>query len=389
MENNIPQEDLQHLCDFIIENPILTNSGKVREFERCWGDWLGTKYSVYVNSGGSANLVALLVLRHKLLDAGVDENDLGEVIVSSVNWVTDISSVMLCGFKPVFVDVDLRTLSMDPQKVIGKMGENTRAVLLTHLMGFDALSDDLLDACKERDVALLEDCCESHGASHNGKRVGSYGDMSMFSFYYGHHVTTIEGGMVCTNDKKVYEMLRMFRSHGLVRESTDPGLREEYYLENPEPSPEFVFAYPGFNFRGNEIGAVLGLRQMNYLDGNIEIRRRNYDLFLRLLDGERFITDFKVEGNSNFGLVVLLKDKDDGLMERLVESLRENNVVYRRGVAGGGNQLRQPYLKKRQSGNPEDFPNADHIHFYGLYIGNHQLIKESDIKSICEVLNNA
>ncbi len=389
MENNIPQDDLQYLSDFIIKNPVLTNSQKVKEFEAVWSDWAEVKYSVYVNSGGNANLMTMLVLKQKLIDEGVDENDLGEVIVSSVNWITDISSVMLCGFKPVFVDVNLDNLSMDLEQVYSKINEKTRAVVLTHLMGFNAISDELIARCKRGGVMLIEDCCESHGATYKNRKIGSFGDMSCYSFYYGHHITTVEGGMICTNDEKTYQMLRMFRSHGLVRECTNEDMKREYYDYNPEPAPEFVFAYPGFNFRGTEIGAVLGIRQIEHLGKNIEIRRRNFDLFLSLIDPTKYKTDFNSEGNSNFGLVIVLREKDEMLMGRLIDILKKEKIDFRRGIAGGGNQLRQPYLRKKNFGAPTEYGNAEHIHFFSVYIGNHQNITEDDIRYISELLNNA
>lgn len=389
MENNIPPEDLNNLADFIRGNPILTNGNKVKEFEAKWSEWLGVKYSVYVNSGGTANLLTLMVLREKLIEEGVDENDLGEVIVSSVNWITDISSIMLCGFKPVFVDVSLKNVSMDHDDIKNKITSNTKAVLLTHLMGFNAYTDDLKELCSANNIMLIEDVCESHGIEYKNRKGGSLGDVSNFSFYYGHHITTVEGGMVCTNDHKIYQMARMMRSHGLVRESTDEYFKSDMYELNAEPSPEFVFAYPGFNFRGTEIGGFLGIIQIDHLDKNIQVRRRNFKLFLELLDSDKFITDYDLEGNSNFGLIIILKEKDDVLIEKLVNKLTNLKIAFRRGIAGGGNQLRQPYLRRKNYGNAEDFANADHIHYYGLYIGNHQYITEDNIKDICEVLNNA
>jgi CDP-4-dehydro-6-deoxyglucose reductase, E1 len=389
MDNNIPQQDLDELAEFIRGNPKLTNGSQVREFEERWSDWAEVKYSVYVNSGGNANLITLLSIREMLIEKGCSPANLGEVIVSSVNWVTDISSVILCGFTPVFVDVSLDNVSMDPQKILDALTIRTRAVLLTHLMGFNALTDELIKLCKERDILLIEDCCESHGATHNGGKIGSFGDVCNYSFYYGHHITTVEGGMVCTNDDEMYQVLRMMRSHGLVRECTDKKMQEKYFEVNPEPAPEFVFAYPGFNFRGTEIGGFLGKKQISYIDNNIEVRRNNFELFLELLDSNKFFTDFNLEGNSNFGLIIILREKDADLVGRICETLEENKVGYRRGIAGGGNQLRQPYLQGKGYGNPEDFENADHIHYYGLYIGNHQYITRDDIKTITGILNNA
>ena len=211
MKNNLEREDLDLVIEHLKQNdPKLTNGPICREFEEDWSDWLGVKHSVFVNSGSSANLLSLTCLKVKIPKGG-------EVIVSPLNWVSDISAILQTGFKPVFVDIDLDTLSLDNQKVLEAITSETRAVLFSHIQGFDGYDDELLIELEKRDIKLIEDVCESHGALHNSKPIGSFGWMSNFSFYYAHHMTTIEGGMVCTNDEVMYENLRMLRSHGMVR----------------------------------------------------------------------------------------------------------------------------------------------------------------------------
>ena len=160
----------------------------MRGFEQEWSAWLGVKHSVFVNSGSSANLLTLTALRETF--------GLGEVIVPTLTWVSDIASVIQCGFKPVFVDINPRTLGMDDQEVIAKLTPATRAVFLTHVLGYNALTQRLLDELKARNIPLIEDVCESHGATFNGRKLGTFGLMSNFSFYYAHHMSTIEGGMI-------------------------------------------------------------------------------------------------------------------------------------------------------------------------------------------------
>ena len=213
MRNNILREDLDILIDYLSQDdPRLTHGAEVRKFEEEWCEWLGVKYSVYVNSGASSNLLsmALLKLRHP---------EGGEVIVPPLAWSSDISSVLQNGFTPVFVDIDPVTLAMDPALIVDSITDKTRAVFLTYVQGFDGLDDQLMEELNKRDIPLIEDVCESHGATHNGKKLGSFGWLSNFSFYYAHHMSTIEGGMICTNDEKAYQDLRMLRSHGMVRES--------------------------------------------------------------------------------------------------------------------------------------------------------------------------
>jgi CDP-6-deoxy-D-xylo-4-hexulose-3-dehydrase len=269
MRNNILREDLdaviQHLKQ---DDPILTHGANVRAFEAEWSEWLSVKYSVFVNSGASANLLTMAILK-------IRHPEGGEVIVPPLAWVSDIASVLQNGFKPVFADIDPRTLGMDPVQILAKINDKTRAVFFTHVQGFDGLTDDLLDELKQRNILLIEDVCESHGATHNGKKLGSIGWISNFSFYYAHHMSTIEGGMICTNDPEVYQQVRMLRSHGMVREATDPAVREAYLSENPELNPDFIFAFPAYNVRNTEIGGIMGRSQLKRLDINVQRRTAN------------------------------------------------------------------------------------------------------------------
>src|SRR5262249_38236522 len=261
MRNNITREDLNAVCDLHQqEDPVLTQGTNVRAFEREWSEWLGVKHSVFVNSGSSANLVTMAALK-ELYGAG-------EIIVPTITWVSDIASVMWCGLKPVFVDIDPRTLGMDNEQVLERITPQTRAVFLTHVLGFNALGQKLLTELECRGIPLIEDVCESHGATFHGRKLGTFGLASNFSFYYAHHLSTIEGGMVCTNNADFYETVRMFRSHGLVRELESPSRQREFWDEYPDLNREFIFAYPGFNMRGTEINAVIGRSQLKRLEDN-------------------------------------------------------------------------------------------------------------------------
>ncbi len=211
MKNNITRADLDAVCTFLQQDdPVLTQSRQVRAFEEEWSAWLGVRHSVFVNSGSSANLVTLAALKERYRG--------GEIIVPTITWVSDIASVLHCGFEPVFVDIDPRTLGMDLGQALGKITPRTRAVFLTHVLGFNALTAAFLEELGRRDVILIEDVCESHGACLGARRLGSLGWASNFSFYYAHHLSTIEGGMVCTNDTELYETA----AHAAI---TRPGAR--------------------------------------------------------------------------------------------------------------------------------------------------------------------
>jgi len=381
MENNITREDLDTLDEFLQGNPILTQSENVSEFEREWSEWVGVKYSIFVNSGSSANLISLAALK-QVTGSG------GEIIVPPLTWVSDISSVLFCGYNPVFVDINPKTLSMNDEQVIAKLTENTKAVFLTHAQGFNGLTDRLLSTLTKRNIPLIEDVCESHGAEFNNKKVGSFGWVSNFSFYYAHHITTIEGGMVCTDSEEVYQICRMLRSHGMVREVTNDETKNSYKNDNPELNPEFIFAFPAFNMRNTELGAVLGRNQLKRLDANNEKRRKNFKLFLELLDPEKYQTKFNLDGSCNYAFNLILKKPDLEFCNRVMAELKAHGVEFRRGSAGGGNQLRQPYLRDMVNENEfKKYPVVEHVHFFGFYIGNYPDLPEEKIRTLCDILN--
>jgi CDP-6-deoxy-D-xylo-4-hexulose-3-dehydrase len=312
----------------------------------------------------------------------------GEVIVPPLTWISDVASVLQNGFTPVFVDIDPHSLAMDSNKIAEKITDKTRAVFLTHVQGFDGLTDQLIETLKRKKIPLIEDVCESHGATHNGQKLGSVGWISNFSFYYAHHMSTIEGGMVCTNDPIVYQQIRMLRSHGMVREANDPQVKSDYVKDYPELNPDFIFAFPAYNVRNTEIGGILGLSQIKRLDKNVQIRTANMLRFLEKIDPNKYRTDFKIEGSSNYAFNLVLKKADKAFVDRLMARLIENGIEFRRGSAGGGNQVRQPYLKDVvPKDHYKEFPQTEHIHFYGFYIGNFPDLKTEEIDSLCEVLN--
>lgn len=382
MSNNISQDDIEVLIDFLRTSDRFTNGPKVREFEKAWSEWLDDKYqSVFVNSGSSANYLTMAAIHELYGD--------GEVILAPLGWTSDICSIMTAGLKPVFVDVNKENMSMNIDQAISKINENTKAILLTHVLGHNAMTQKLVDECHKRNIILVEDVCESHGAKFGDKKCGSIGDVSNFSFYYAHHMSTIEGGMVCTKNKEIYRMVRMMRSHGMLREADDQEYINETVKEHPELHPEFIFPVAGYNMRSTEINAVLGLNQLKRLDLNITKRKEHYKLFLENLDAKKYFTDFDQTGNSNYAFVIMLRDANDLLFKSVTEMLTKEGVEFRRGTAGGGSFLRQPYLRKRI---PEvvasDFPNLEFIHEYGIYVGNYPDLEEEKIIGLCNKLNS-
>ncbi len=381
MKNNIAREDLDAVIAHLQQDdPILTQSKHVRAFEEEWSAWLGVRHSVFVNSGSSANLLSMAAIQQRY--------GAGEIIVPTLTWVSDIASVLQCGHTPVFVDIDQRTLGMDSEEVLRKITPNTKAVFLTHILGYNALNQQLLDALQDQQIPLVEDVCESHGATFQGKKLGTYGLLSNFSFYYAHHLTTVEGGMISTDDPDLYELMRMYRAHGMVREADSATLKQSYQEQHPDLNPDFIFAFPAYNVRSTEINAIFGRSQLKRLNENNQIRSENLALFLANLDPEKYVTDFATEGSCNYAFTLVLKKPDPILYERVVAMLRAHGVEFRRGTSGGGNQLRQPYLKKLLGEDAhKHFPKVDHIHFYGFYIGNYPDLERAKILKLCSLLN--
>ena len=383
MHDNFTKADMNAAIRlFRKKSKILTQSKYVKQFEKKWSKWLGVKYSIFVNSGSSANLLTMTTL--KVLYAKRKR----EVILPTLTWVSDINSVIQNNLKPVFVDINPRNLCMSEAEIIKKVNKNTLAVFMTHAQGFNGLSQQLIAFLKRKKVLLIEDVSESHGATFNKKKLGTFGIISNFSFYYAHHMSTIEGGMICTNNKKIYETVKILRSHGMVRESNNPVFEKKIIRKYPKLYSKFIFLYPGYNFRNNEVGGVIGLSQLKSLDKNNKKRSENFKFFLELLDSSRYRTDFQFEGSCNYAFPVILKKRNLKSRDLFEKVLIKNKIEFRRGNAGGGNQLRQPYLQKFVKNiNLNNFKEVDHIHFFGYYIGNFPSLSKTKIKRMCNILN--
>jgi CDP-6-deoxy-D-xylo-4-hexulose-3-dehydrase len=381
MDDNITKDDINSLINFLDQNqiPKLTNGPKVVEFENAWGNWLGTKYNLMVNSGASANELTMLALKHIYKK--------GEIIIPPLTWISDISSVMFAGFDPVFVDINLNNLSFDLDKLKKAINPNTRAIFLTHVLGINGLTNELLQLCEEKNILLIEDVCESHGTSFNGIKVGNFGFASNFSFYFAHHMSTIEGGMICTNDENFYQICRALRSHGMMREMTNDKMKQEIIDANPDLNSDFIFIRPAHNFRSTEINAVIGLNQLPRLDRNNEQRISNFDYFMSKLNSEKYITNLNLEGQCNYAFIVILKDSSFEKRDHLEATLKKEGIEFRRGLSGGGNQMRQPFMKQFNY-DLNNYPNIEHVHNFSWYIGNYPSLPQEKIDTLINILNN-
>lgn len=376
-EHILNKESVQQMINFIKTTERYTQFVKVREFETEWSRWQGCKYSVFVNSGSSANLIILDMLKD--LHHWKEQD---EIIVPAVTWITDISSILQLNLKPVFVDVNLQDFAFDYDDLAKKITKKTKMIFLSHLMGYPADIKKIQDIIGSKKILLVEDCCESHGAKIGNTKVGNFGLCSSFSFYWGHHMTTIEGGMVCTNDEKLYRMAMLKRSHGLARELPK---RYHSYYRNKYKSIDFSFLFltTGFNVRSTELNAVLGLAQLKHLDRYIKIRNQNYEQFIKIL--AKYPDEFQVpykEGISSFVLPFIL---NNAMQKPLLQKYLLKKGVESRPIISG-NLLTQPFLRKFKT--TQKFPNADFITRNCFYIGNNQLVDRKRLNYLEELLDD-
>ena len=380
MSNNILRSDKKVLVNFINRSDKFTNGPKVKEFESRWSKWLGVKYSTFVNSGASANLISIHILKEL-------NKKKKEVILPAFTWNSDVVSVINAGFKPVFIDINFENLALNENLVKKKINKNTLAIFLTHAMGYIGLSNKFLKYIKNKKIYLIEDVCESHGARLGSNKAGTVGEISNFSFYYGHHMTTIEGGMISTNSKEIDRLAKMKRGHGLLRDSQDKYFIKKTIKKYKNLNNDFIFKTEGFNFRNTEIAAVLGIEQLKRLNKSIKKRNENHKLYLKLLREDIFFKDFNLKGSSNYGLHLILKKKNSKLFKKVLNILDKNSVEYRLGSLG--NQLRQPYLKKFvNKNNIIRLKNTEHMHFFSVYFGNNQFLDQNKIRKLCKDLNS-
>jgi len=379
MSNNILLKDKNNLIQFIKKTSKFTNGPKVIEFEKKWSKWLGVKYSTFVNSGASANLISINILKEL-------NNNKKEIILPAFTWSSDVVAVINAGFKPIFVDINFENLALNENLVRKKINKNTLAIFITHAMGFNGLTKKFVEFVKKKKIYLIEDVCESHGAKLGKKKAGTFGEISNFSFYYGHHMTTVEGGMISTNSKKIDRLAKMKRGHGLLRDSQDNNFIKENIKKRKDLNNDFIFYTEGFNLRSTELSAVIGINQLKRLNENIRIRNQNHKIFLNHLRGDIFFKDFKLKGASNYGLHLILRKKNSSLFKRILKILDRNLIEYRLGSLG--NQIRQPYLRKfKKKSYLRSLKNTEHMHFYSVYIGNHQALDKNRIIKLCNNLD--
>lgn len=380
MKNTLTFGDRWNLAKFVMTTDRFTQGKKVEEFENAWSNWLGAKHSLFVTSGSTANFLLLDAVRDFYFKNKKDV----KVLLPACTWVTNINPVIQLGMTPVFCDINLENYSFDVENMmsIAKKHE-IDIVFTTHLLGLPANKRQIQSIFPN--AILLDDVCESHGTFDEWEetKIGANSEGATFSFYFGHHMSTVEGGMISTNNMELYDFMRMKRSHGMSRVSMDP---QSYITLNPDIDPQFLFVTAGYNFRNTELGAVLGLSQLKKLDEFIRIRRKNYYRYQEIMEKtDLFHVPLNDDCNSSFCFPFIAKKKVT--KEILIDILSYAGVEYRPIV--GGNLLRQPYMKGHKIACKKAPYNVDVLHENGIYIGNNQFVgdKEMDLleKSIGEL----
>ncbi len=376
-EQTITQSDLHDLIAWLQTNPWLTQGDLVFEFERQWARWLGAAHATYVNSGSSANLLMYyaLLLSRRLRNR--------RIVVPAVSWATTVAPVIQLGYEPVLCEADRKTFGLDLNHLEDLLKyHEPAAVGIVHVLGVPNEMEALLELRGRFEFALLEDACAATGSQYDGRLVGTFGEMATFSFFYGHHLSTIEGGMVCTNDHGLHDILLHIRSHGWARDLTPDKeaqlARERGTLEFNRP---FTFYYPGFNVRSTDLNARIGLSQMRRVD---EVVRRRVDNHRRYQ--ERFLAagwDCQTNERAVICSIAFASlAQSTAHRDRVAAALRANQIETR--PLGGGNMSRQPFWSDRYG--TTVFPIADQIHTTAYQLPNHPQLSLADVDFICDTV---
>ena len=379
VNDTVDKADIDQLILWLQGKPRLTKGPVTLEFEQKWSEWLGVKYSVFVNSGSSANLAAT----YALLLAGNLRNK--KVIVPAVSWVTTVSPVIQLGMTPILCDCNTENLGLDLEhlkRIIKE--EDPASLILVHVLGFPNDMKEIIELCRENDIKVIEDTCEALGSSYDGSKLGGIGDLGTFSLYFGHHISTIEGGLISTNNEELYNTLLMIRSHGWDRDLPDhkrESLRNKYNVS--EFNALYTFYHPAFNLRSTDLQAFLGLEQLKKVDEIVRKRNENYITYDKLIQN---VWKIKAQENSfvsNFNYpIITTPDK----IKDLISNLSLNSIEARPLICGSINQ--QPLWYERY-GKSDLFKNADYLHENGLYLPNNHELKTKDIEFISEVVNKS
>lgn len=374
----IDEQDIAKLIDWLGGIPRLTKGEKTLEFESKFSEFLGCKHSIYCNSGSSANLLITSALKQ----SGRLRNN--KIVVPQISWSTTLFPAMQLGLEPILCDCNLTNLGIDIENLKEIIRtENPAAIILVHVLGFNSNIKEIMELCNENGIFVIEDTCESLGSKVDGQHLGTFGLASSFSFYFGHHISTIEGGMVCTDNDEFSDIIKMIRSHGWDRDLTADKKKmyqDQWNIKGIDSL--YTFYYTGFNLRSTDLQAFLGINQIEKIPSIVEKREENYRLYKELLEWDTWAPnptkDQSVVSNMGYPLIV-------GNRDSVYESLNKNNIECRPLISGSMGL--QPAWKKAYGA--YSTPNANIIDRSGMYIPNHQDLTVNEIETICKIVKES
>ena len=354
----------------VIFSKDVTMSKVTKKFEKTFSKKIKTPYSLMVNSGSSANLLAFQCLINPYRKKRLKKGD--EVLVPSICWPTSFWPIIQSGLKPVFVDVDRENFNIDLKDLKKKISKKTKALMLVHVLGVSTNMDKLMKILKKNRIILIEDTCESIGAKYKNKFLGTFGDFSTFSFYFSHQISSVEGGMICCKNQQDEDIIKSLRSHGWIKDLSNQRQIEKQFKDI---NKSFFFINSGFNFRPTDIQAAIGLSQFNSLNNFIKIKKVNRNKIIKkIMTDKRWNNQVRfVEKNDNiepswFGLAMLFNKKFKHKKNLILNKLDKLGIENRPIISG--NFLKQPALRKYNiNQKSKNFPNANHVHEYGLFVG--------------------
>ncbi|MCJ7575567.1 MAG: DegT/DnrJ/EryC1/StrS family aminotransferase [Dehalococcoidia bacterium] len=379
----VPSYDWQEVCDAIdcLLDGQVTMGERVKQFESIFADYIGTRFATMVNSGSSANLLALSVLTNPLLENPMKPGD--EVITPAVTWATTVFPIINCGLVPVLVDVDLETFNMNTEEIRKAITDKTRAIMPVHLLGNPCEMDTIMDIATRYDLYVIEDACEAHGAEFGGRRVGSFGDFATFSFFFSHHLSTIEGGIVLTDSEELAGLAKSLRTFGWVRDLTDKDRIAQQY---ESIDPRYLFVNIGYNFRPTEMQGAFGIQQIKKLDRFIQIRQENAEFWTESLrrHGNYLLLHTERENTKHvwFACPVTVKADAPFTRKELVDFLEKKGVETRPIMSGNFDE--QPAMRLFPYRKVGDLPNSRFIMRNSFFFGNHPGIASEERQAIVD-----
>ena len=378
VKDTISNEEIDELILWLKTYPRLTKGSVTKEFEIKWSKWIGCKYSVFVNSGSSANLLMIYALKFlkKLKNK--------KVCVPALSWATDLSPILQLDLQPILIDCNLENLSVDLTHLEKTFKEeNPSCLILVSVLGLSPYMSEIISLCKKYDVILLEDNCESQGTKFEGIKLGNFGLMSSFSTYFGHTMSTIEGGFVCTNDEEIYHTILQLRSHGWDRDLPE---EKQMELQNKWGIDKFnslyTFYIPGFNFRSTDLQAKIGLSQLERVDDMIETRYQNFLIYEKNLSNKIWFPKIvKNSYTSNFAIPLIF----ESIEKKLNVIKKFENIIECRPLISGSMGI-QPFYK--QVFGELKLPNVSLVDSFGMYVPNHPKLTKKEIELICDIVLN-